>query len=343
MGRKNFIIRLRSWEYWPFGIVYIPIFFYWVWLSIRARSLFFFSASNPGIENGGMLGESKIKILDKLDDELKPVTFLVRTGEGLSSISKKLQKANLDYPIIAKPDIGERGWMVEKIVDEANLSDYLQRSKVDFLIQEYIDLPVEAGVFYYRFPGQSQGKVSSIVLKEMLHVRGDGHSTLKDLILKNDRAKLQMEVLSEVYDMSEVLEKGQHLQLVDIGNHCKGTKFLNGNHLINDKMHLAFDKISNGVQGFYYGRYDLRCASTDDMYQGKVKIMELNGAGAEPAHIYQPGFSILTAYKVLFQHWKTLFKISRANHRLGIPYLSLREGWKEYQKVRNYNKTKATA
>jgi hypothetical protein len=57
----NFMTRLTQWEYWPFEVIYLPIFVYWLWLSVKARSLFFFSAANPSIENGGMLGESKLR------------------------------------------------------------------------------------------------------------------------------------------------------------------------------------------------------------------------------------------------------------------------------------------
>ena len=51
IGHETYI-RLTSWEYWPFGIVQAPIFIYWLWLSIKARTPFFFSASNPGIQIG---------------------------------------------------------------------------------------------------------------------------------------------------------------------------------------------------------------------------------------------------------------------------------------------------
>ena len=83
--------------------------------------------------------------------------------------------------------------------------------------------------------------------------------------------------------------------------------------------------MSKQVDGFFYGRYDLRCASYEALYNGEMKIMELNGAGAEPAHIYHPGFSIVEAYKVLFNHWKILGQISRANHKKGVEYMTLRE------------------
>ncbi|NIJ52276.1 hypothetical protein [Dyadobacter arcticus] len=322
------LIRLKSWEYWPFSVVYMPVFAYWLWLSLKARSFFFFSASNPSIESGGMLGESKIDILDLIDDDYKPVTAIVKRGLSEALLISKFFNANLNFPVIAKPNAGERGWGVEKIGNMAALYAYHRKSPVDYLIQEYIDYPLEFGVFYYRMPDQRHGTISSIVQKEFLSVTGNGHDTLAELILANDRAVLQWDLLKIKYanSLRQVLAKGKKMTLVTIGNHCLGTKFLNANHLITPELTAVFDKISIGIDGFYYGRYDLRCSNLDDFYQGKnIKIMELNGAGAEPAHIYDPAFSIWEGWKVLLHHWKVLYEISILNHKNGMPYMRLSE------------------
>ena len=52
-----FMIKLLHWEYWPFEVIYAIPFLYWVYLSARAGSFFFFRAANPAIPNGGMFGE----------------------------------------------------------------------------------------------------------------------------------------------------------------------------------------------------------------------------------------------------------------------------------------------
>ncbi|QDK77557.1 hypothetical protein EXU85_02675 [Spirosoma sp. KCTC 42546] len=321
-----FFIRLRHWEYWPFEVVYLPIFFYYIWLSIKARSLFFFSASNPFIETGGLLGESKAGILDSISDEFKPITLFVPALTPIYSVVDQVHERGLTYPLIAKPNVGERGWRVEKIESQGDLINYLQSNSVDFLIQEYVDEPLELGVFYYRMPGQEQGVVSSIVQKEFLAIRGNGRDCIENLISQNERAILQLPALTAKYGnrFHEILPPGETLTLVSIGNHCKGTKFLNANHLITPELTRVFDHISQSIDGFYFGRYDLRCRSVADLYAGKhIRILELNGAGAEPAHIYQPGFSLWEAYRVLFHHWRVLYDISRENHRRGVAYMTL--------------------
>ena len=342
LWRSNFLIKLRSWEYWPFGIVYAPVFVYWVWLSLKAKSLFFFSASNPSIENGGMLGESKMKIFHLIPEHLKPVTLPFGKDASIRSIQEEMSRAKLSYPVIAKPDIGERGWLVRKLNNETDLKNYLSDVPVNFLIQEFLPQPIEMGVFYYRYPNKDSGEVTSIVIKEMLSITGNGRSPLSELIYNNDRAKLQRAQLQKKYhkEWQTILPKGETRELVSIGNHCLGTKFLNGNHLINATLNKTFDQIGKSIEGFYFGRYDIRVQSIEDLYGGRIKIMELNGAGAEPAHIYDPGFSFIEGIKVLLRHWKILYRISVQNHKNGIPYLSWKEGRYEYAKVLALNKLK---
>jgi len=170
----------------------------------------------------------------------------------------------------------------------------------------------------------------------MLSVMGDGSSTLEELILDKPRAKLQLEVLKESHadKINIIIQKGETVDLNLIGNHCLGTKFLSGEHLINNRLSQTFDTISKQINGFYFGRYDLRCASVEDLYRGKIKIMELNGCGAEPAHIYHPGFPLLKALRILTTHWKNMFSISVQNHKRGVPYLSFGEGKRIYEKFK---------
>ena len=119
-----------------------------------------------------------------------------------------------------------------------------------------------------------------------------------------------------------------------IGNHCLGTKFINSNALISEKLSASFDRISHQIEGFYFGRFDLRAASYDDLEKGKVQIVELNGCGAEPAHIYHPGYSFWRAVGVLIRHWHDIYVISRMNHAMGAQYITFTEGKTIYQKFK---------
>jgi len=334
---RNFFIKLFHWEYWPFGIIQFPIIFLWLWYALRERSLFYFSASNPGILTGGMMGESKYDVLQLVPNEVKPITILIQVPATRQQVLTQLQQAGLHLPVIFKPDMGERGWMVRKIKTETEIDQYLSEIKINFIAQELVDLPLEFGVYYLRFSSQPHGFVNSITMKEFLSVTGDGIKTLQQLILEKDRARLQWNVLRITYQsqLQTILPAGQRMELVSIGNHCLGTTFLNANHLITDQLNQSFDRISQQINGFYFGRYDLRCATLKDLENGHVKIVELNGCGAEPAHIYHPGASLWLGVRDLIRHWNNLYRISKENHQRGVPYLTFREGKKIYNQFKS--------
>lgn len=284
------------------------------------------------------MGESKFDVLTLIPDPLKPKTVLIKLPASVTSVTKTMAAHGLTLPLIFKPDLGERGWMVRRIKTEQDIENYLREIKIDFIAQELVDYPLEFGVYYVRYPSEKNGFVNSITAKEFLSVTGDGVKTLQQLILEKDRAKLQWPVLRNTYhdQLHQVIAANQKIELVSIGNHCLGTTFLNHNHLITEKLNASFDSISKQINGFYFGRFDLRCATLEDLENGNIKIMELNGCGAEPAHIYQPGSSLWKGIKVLITHWNNLYRVSKENHQRGVPYLSLREGRQIYKRVKEF-------
>lgn len=336
LTKNPFVIRLRHWEYWPFGIIQMPFFIYWLWLSFRARSLVFFSASNPRIPTGGMFGESKSEILAAIPDQLAARSGLIDPPFTKEKVLQKMSELGLDFPVILKPDVGERGWRVARAHSPQDVEDYVRVIRTSFIVQELIDLPLEFGVFYRRFPSEQKGVVTSVVQKEMLTIVGDGHSTFSDLILRKERARLQWSRLKETYRdrLDSVPAMREEIELVSIGNHCLGTKFLNASHLVSDELNESFDRISRQIPEFYFGRFDLRASSFSDLAAGNVKILELNGCGAEPGHIYDPSFSLSRALKVMHRHWKDLYRISMENHSRGVPFMSFQEGIRAYKRFR---------
>ena len=325
-----FYIRWSSWEYYPAYLTNIPVVFFWLYFSVKARSLFFFSAANPAIETGGVLGESKIDIIHQIPEKWKPVTVFVSQQTSFEEVLQRVENMGLTFPMIAKPNVGERGFLVQKLASMEDLKVYHQQNDLDFLIQEFVDYPVEAAILHYRYPHESKGTISSVCIKEFLSVEGNGQNTVLELMEKKPRAKLQIERLSPILAskgvLHTILAKGEKVELSAIGNHCKGAKFLNGNHWIDDSLQQTFDQISLQLKDIYFCRYDLKCQSMADLKQGKnFKILEINGVAAEPAHIYDPNYSVIQAYKDLFQQWKTIYNISYYQSRNGVKYMTFRE------------------
>ncbi|MFK7903688.1 MAG: hypothetical protein AB8B69_01115 [Chitinophagales bacterium] len=340
---STFYIRWTSWEYYPAYIANIPVVLFWLYFSLKARSLFFFSAANPAIETGGVLGESKIKIIDQIPTSYKPTTIFVPQSTSFEEVLQWVKNAALDFPMIAKPNVGERGLLVEKLTSIKDLQQYHQQNSLDFLIQEFVSYPLEAAILHYRYPHQSQGTISSVCIKEFLSVEGDGQTTVLELMEKKPRARFQIERLSPILSANGLLNsipsKGEKIELSAIGNHCKGAKFLNGNALIDEDMRQVFDQISLQLEGIHFCRYDLKCESMKDLKQGKnFKILEINGVAAEPAHIYDPNYSVSQAYKDLFQQWKVIYEISYYQHRNGVEYMTFGEAKKAVKEYLAYMK-----
>lgn len=311
-------------EYWPVWLFYLPAVPYWLLLSLRSKTLLYFTAVNPGIEHGGFFGESKAAILKKIPQEYKAKTFFFEFGTDIRAVFTVLATAQLDWPLVCKPDNGERGYQVAVVHRPAELQKQIDSIAGNFIVQEFIAHPLEFGIFYHRFPNGRSG-ITSIVQKEFLSVRGDGNKTVKMLMAENLRSLLQIERFEREKPelLLEIPARGEQYLLEHIGNHSKGTKFLNANHLANPALVAVFDRISIAMQGIHFGRFDLKVSNLEDLYLGKnIRILEFNGATSEVAHIYQPGYALLQAYKDVFYHMRLLQQISMQHHQLSVPYSS---------------------
>lgn len=324
------IIKIFNYEYWPWWVFYLPMAPYWLYLSAKTRSLTFFTAVNPGIEAGGFYGESKIDILKNINPQYLPKTVFIDKIQDFEKAIKQLEINQLAFPLIAKPNIGERGTNVAKIESLEQLKAYHLQTPEDYIIQEFITYPIEFGVLFSRLPNQSRGKVSSLTMKEFLTITGDGKSTIRELIEQSTRARFQLEVLEAKLGegINEILPKDEKRLLEPIGNHCRGTKFVNANQLINEKLDVVFSKIAESFEGFYYGRFDMKVASIEDLYRGEnIRIMELNGVSSDPGHIYDPNYRLWQAYRDLRWHWKRSAEISIQNQKRGYLPLPFSEVW----------------
>lgn len=326
--------KITHWEYWPFQLVYVPIYFQWAYYALKSRTIFFFNACNPSIKNGGFINESKMKIYGLIPPRHYPKTELIPNGTSVDRLSEIVSNAQIDYPFIAKPDIGLRGSAVQKIENFDQLNAYHNKADFDYLIQQLIPFENEVGIFYVRYPNEKSGRITGIVAKEFLIVTGDGRSTIEQLIQKNPRYALQLAPLRREYGnkLHNVLELGEKLNLVPYGNHARGAKFTDDSSRITPQLTRVIDDICAQIPGFYFGRLDLMYHSWDELEQGQnFSIVELNGAASEPTHIYDPKHSLFFAWKELSRHIKYMYEISVENHRNGAPYLPHKIGMQEWR------------
>ncbi|WP_027001121.1 ATP-grasp domain-containing protein [Hugenholtzia roseola] len=335
MEKPLWWIRLTHFEYWSYWFLYLPLLpygLYWAW---KARSLSYFTALNPALPLSGLVGEKKDEILAQVPQRYLPKTILVRDRASLESIISDLKQKGIDFPCIIKPNIGERGAGVEKLETEEELRHYLSQNQAhnekkspflvqEFLIQEFLSEPIELGVLYFKMPhNPAQSDISSITEKRFLSVVGNGKSSLKDLVESTPRGRFQGERLAKKWaaQWHQIVPFGEKILIEPIGNHCRGTQFLDATARKTPEMIAAFDSLTKDMNGFYYGRFDIKIHSWEAFQRGEgIKIMEINGVSSEPAHIYDPDYSLLSAYSTLAKHIKLIYQISVQNKALGIAY-----------------------
>lgn len=329
---KNFKLQWHkwiNWEYWPMPVVYYPIMPVWFFLALRAKSFFFFNAANPTIKNGGMAMESKKEIYDIMPTASIPKTIYFKSNHCVEEILRTAALHQIQFPFIVKPDVGMKGLAVQIIKNKNELVSYLKRSTYPLLVQELVAYKNEVGIFYCRMPGESIGKITGIVHKKMLSVTGNGNDTMLQLVKKNPRSFYQLKALKKMYgdQLQTILPAGEKFVLVPYGSHTRGAEFTDYTYKLNKRLQQTIDHLCKNIDGFYYGRLDIRYACWEDFSNGKnFKVIELNGAGSEPTHIYDPSHSLLFAWKEIIRHWILLYKVSRMNYEKGYTYLSFAEG-----------------
>lgn len=322
--------RAMRWEYWPPWITYAPVVVYVLWLMARHRSVTAFTAANPAIPAGGVVGESKSEILRGLGPGA-PVAATACLPGGLSLEEKRarvdrfMRQHHLALPVVVKPDAGQRGSGVVVARTSSELTTALAASPVDTVVQEYVG-GEEFGVFYVRRPSEPTGHILSITRKHLPTVWGDGRRTLDRLILDDDRAlcMARFHLARQRERLGYVARAGERVSLGDCGSHCRGALFLDGSALWSPALAAAIDRTARALPGFYFGRFDLRAPSAAALSEGRdFTVLELNGVTSEATHIYDPAVGVFEAYRVLFEQWRLAFEIGGENVSRGARTTSL--------------------
>ncbi len=317
--------RLTCWEFWPMWAVYAPVIPYILWLAIRNRSVSLPFSVNPCMPASGLVYESKIQILNHLEKAGVPIARFEAIELGLSSerkleiMSRFMQRLGLSYPVVLKPDVGQRGQGVVVAKSEAQALAFFEEQEEDTIVQEYVG-GTEYGVFYHRFAGRENGEVSSITDKRTTWVVGDGKSSLEELILADERAVCMAPYFLGEYEsqLEEVPAKGETFMLASIGTHSRGAVFLDGAALITPELEAEVDRFSRVVEGFHFGRYDLRVPSEEALKRGEeIRVIELNGITSEPTNMYDPKHGPLFGWSSLMRQWRTIFALAKENRLAG--------------------------
>ncbi len=334
--KPSFFEKLTNWELWSGTALYAPIALIFAWYMLKARSFWFFTASNPTIPFGGFEGETKTDVYKLLPDDMYPRTILVKPPEDFEGVKKRVAEAGFQYPFIVKPDIGRKGLLFRKIDTEAQLLEYHLYCPMDYLVQDLVDLPMELGVFYVRHPSKQTGQITGIALREALEVWGNGQATLRELIGRHPQASKRFEEMCRKHpDKLDWVPADRERYVLSFAiNRSRGARLRNLSHEADAELTAFFDKISLHSGAFFWGRYDVKCTSIADLKAGKnFTILEYNGAGAGYSHMYHSGMSIWQAYRIILFHWKKLYEVSAWNNAHGHPYWPFWKGLRFFREA----------
>src|SRR5262249_17970460 len=150
------------------------------WLAVKYRGLALPALANPSFRNGGIIGESKIEVLHALTNiapEFVADGYLLSAASFSDRVRRfraLCEQHEMKYPVVLKPNVGQRGAGFKVIKCDADLNKYLSRVASDLILQRYIPSEKEVGIFYYRFPGARRGEIFAVTQKIFPVVIGDG-------------------------------------------------------------------------------------------------------------------------------------------------------------------------
>ena len=335
--------KRSDWEFKPLWLrQYLVVFPTILVNAIRHGSFTMFTATNPDMPVSGFFGESKVQILDKLS--LNSSKFVANyklilpnsnIAERLNIVAVFMEKENLNWPVVIKPDIGQQGKDVAVLYNQKEVLNYLENHQDALIVQQYIS-GSEYGIFYIRYPESNKGEIYSITEKILPHVVGNARDTVMQLVRKDPWLSQLENKLPKLFEIqNQIPQAGDIVSLGDIGSHCRGTLCLDAtSQFCTPELVQRIDKISQGFGQFYFGRYDIRVNDPETLKNGKsFHIVELNGVSSEPLHVYDPKYTIWDNYKSIIELWSIAYKIGAYNHRAGLPITSLGEVirlWKNY-------------
>ena len=342
--RRSTLERMPKW------LICVPLVAQWLWLGLRYRSFTLPSSANPAITAGGLVGEGKLEYFRGMGAVARAATArhcgVVNDATASEpSLRETLRRADLAFPLIAKPDLGLCGHGVRRIDDMRALLDYLggfPKNEV-VVLQEYLPQDGEAGIFYARDPATGAGTIIGLALRTFPHVVGDGVRTIAQLVAADPRAsRVTGSPRHEcTYDPSRIPAAGEAVRLATIGSTRVGGLYRDGAACITPQLVAAIDAIARDMPDFHFGRFDVRFDDLAALRAGKgLRIMEVNGAGSEAIEAWDPGIGVLKGFRMIFRKQAILFAIGDACRRAGtrpIPLLELaRLNRRQYRLIEHY-------
>ncbi len=309
-------------EQLPKSLLCIPLVLHWFYLGARYRSLTLPSCLNPRIETGGLAGESKSACLAQVGEAFAPwIAPWCRVVSGRDAGAARVA-AGLDYPLIAKPDIGWCGYGVRRIDGDDALDAYTAAVPAGgaFILQRLIAAPNEAGLLYVREPGASRGALVAMTLRHAPCVIGDGRRSVAALVRADPRCRRHAAKYAAALGEAafrRVPAEHEQVLLTTIASLRIGARYEDASSRISPLLAERIDAIARSMPQFHYGRFDVRFDTLAGLLAGAFSIIEINGAGSEAIQFWDPSLTLKAAFRGVFAKQVELFRLGQAMRRAG--------------------------
>ena len=304
----------------------VPMVAQWLCLSLRHRSITLPSCVNPAITAGGLVGEGKMEYLALMGECARAATANTTsvdiTGPGaLAKVEAAMARQGLGYPLVVKPDLGWCGFGVRRIDGRDALAHYVAAYPLGerLVLQEWLGAPGEAGLFYLRWPGAASGELIGVLLRHFPRVVGDGVHSVAQLMAADPRAcRLGRDPTSEpCCDVRRTPASGEVVRIASVSSTRVGGGYEDGTLHTTPELLRAVEAIARDMGDFHVGRFDVKYESLAALQAGRFRIMEVNGAGSEAVHAWDPRLGLRQAYGIVFAKQRRLFAIGSEMRRRG--------------------------
>ena len=332
-------------EFFPTWLIYLSVKIYWLWKAIPAKSILWFTATNPWFALWWLYPTSKYESLKQVPEKWLPAThYIAKDDFEKQYISQLILDSDIWYPSILKPDNGVRGLGIQILHSQDQfdtvIDEFIQKNEQrwDYLLQEFVSDPEEYGIMYTRMPDKNTWSIIGMVKKEFISIHWDGVSTLEYLIHAHPRARYHFPLFAQQYEAirKTIIPQWEIINVVQTWTHSRGSTFLDVSNLVTEELVRVIDNISHHIEWFYCGRFDIKAQHLKWLLAWKFKIMEVNMTYSEPTWMYDPSYSFIKQQKILLHYWRLVYAISTQNKNKGISYATLKEWFKASKEYNAY-------
>lgn len=319
--------QANAWQQLPYLVQFWPI------LVKYGKYLPDIRRVNMGIKYGGLTEYDKSIIYNKIPKQfiLKAKDLNQKTMPSWERLEENIL-LELQFPLMVKAQVGERGVGVYYMEDKKSLQKHWQKLDIWELkrhpcsLQRFSSCKNEYCLQFYQYHDQAgihRILFGGLTLRDVPVVVGDDVCTIREHVKYLDISETQQQrIIDKLEDIKpwyidSIPSKGNHEQIVYIASIDYGTVYRQIDldvEQIEQCIEILRQLLQNmSPEYLSVGRFDLKANSVEELLTGKLDVIECNAGWGIPTHVYAENFSIQQKYKELDQHFVIMGNIAQVH------------------------------